>query len=249
MRDFALILALLASPAWGQITSSVEYGKAIHLADGAVVAGDFLIVPDGGSVDPIPVARITFSGLDGFPADAITVEGETQNWGVAEVYETHATETGREYLVFERGKIRVELQAIAENPLRFARERVMIEIPADDDSDDGDQDQDEDQDDGDNSHAIHAEYLIWIEEQADRGRFPRELAIATDVAIRAEMADQGLRVRIYDDDQNDVQRFVGYAGNIRPALIVYQDADNHRVFPAPKTKAELEKIVRENVIR
>lgn len=95
-----------------------------------------------------------------------------------------------------------------------------------------------------------ATWAIWIEEQEERGQHERSVSVMTDPDVRADLIERGIQPRIYDKDQDTAKPFAKIAGDVRPALILMTaDAKQTRVFPAPKSKDELETIIRENVIR
>ena len=95
-----------------------------------------------------------------------------------------------------------------------------------------------------------ATWAIWIEEQEERGQHEPAVAVMTDPEVRADLIDRGIQPRIYDKDQDTAKPFAKIAGDVRPVLILMTaDAKQTRVFPAPESKDELEKIIRENVIR
>ena len=98
-------------------------------------------------------------------------------------------------------------------------------------------------------NPIKASWVIWVEEQEHRGQFPSETKVMLDLDKRAELNDRGLKVRIFDEDQPLGKPFASAAGDVRPAMILLEDDKNFRVFKAPRTVEELEKIIRGNVIR
>ena len=98
---------------------------------------------------------------------------------------------------------------------------------------------------------IVAKWAIWIEEQSERAKHVEQTRVATQAKTRGDLIGRGIQPRIYDDDQQAAQPFLPLTdGRPLPVLVLYDEvAKEHRSFPAPKTKEELERIIRENVVR
>lgn len=96
---------------------------------------------------------------------------------------------------------------------------------------------------------VVAEWAVWIEEQQERAKHVDETAVMTDAAVRRDLEDRGLKVRIYDDDQPEAEPLVSQTKGVRPAFLLLDVSGKTRCFPAPKSREALEKIIRENVVR
>ncbi|MEM1224591.1 MAG: hypothetical protein AAGJ40_02780 [Planctomycetota bacterium] len=95
---------------------------------------------------------------------------------------------------------------------------------------------------------ILAKWVIWVEEQSERSSHPDEVAVMMDPGLRESMEDRGLKVRVYDKDLSLGKKYANIAEDL-PAMFLVESADEYRSFPAPKTKDEAERIIRENVVR
>lgn len=96
---------------------------------------------------------------------------------------------------------------------------------------------------------ILATWVVWLEEQQEGGGNPDATDVMDDAGFRQSLDDKGIKVRVYDDDQPEARSFVRVAGDIRPAMILVESPTAYRVFPAPKTVEEAERIIRETVVR
>lgn len=241
-----LILSIAASlPAFAQITTRVSTQFVIEGVSSADIDGNCLVLP---SSEPPEALATTLIDLDGHSGYAIAIDAED-----AKRQPVRVGEAGDgDYRVFSVTETYVIL--FCTNFELQKQELIRLKIgegdPEPPKPDPPDPDDDEDEPDPPGPAPIKADWLIWIEEQDSRFAYPQQTFVMTDLVTRTKMADRGLSIRIYDDDQvGTVTKFVEMAGMTRPALIIYQDSDNFRVFPAPKTTAELETLVQETVVR
>lgn len=100
--------------------------------------------------------------------------------------------------------------------------------------------------------GIRAEWAVWIEEIEDRTKHIDESQVMRDAETWEFVQSLGIKIRIYDDDQPIAAPFVKVmqqSGVQTPALILVESEQVYRVFPAPKSFAEVEKTIRGAIIR
>ena len=100
--------------------------------------------------------------------------------------------------------------------------------------------------------GIRAEWAVWIEEIEDRTKHIEESQVMRDAETWEFVQSLGIKIRIYDDDQPIAAPFVKVmqqSGVQTPALILVESEQVYRVFPAPKSFAEVEKTIRGAIIR
>ena len=118
----------------------------------------------------------------------------------------------------------------------------------DDDGDDDENDDDDDKPDPDPDPKPEPDdrfkitWAVWIEEQADRTEHREASTVMLDVDARNKLNAQGIRVRVYDDEQKAAEQFRPLIKSPLPVLIL-TNGKKHAVNPAPKTVAELEALV------
>ena len=96
---------------------------------------------------------------------------------------------------------------------------------------------------------ILAKHLVFLEERQDRALNEKKTAVITSVSLKAQMADRGIRITTYDDDELEAAPFAKLTQD-RPAMfLMNKDGKEFRIFPVPETIEGVEKIVRENTIR
>lgn len=95
-------------------------------------------------------------------------------------------------------------------------------------------------------------FVVWIEEIQDRAKHPEETLVMQDAGLRRVVADLGAKSRTYDKDQPGASSFVEIAKAKRislPALFLMEDENRYRVFPAPKSVDDAERVIRGAIIR
>lgn len=97
--------------------------------------------------------------------------------------------------------------------------------------------------------GIRAEWLVFLEEQEERAQNPAKAQVITDAGFRQTLADIGLKVRVYDDDQEVAKPFLRVAGTERPVMILVGDDGKTRVFAVPESIAQAEQLIRGAIIR
>lgn len=98
--------------------------------------------------------------------------------------------------------------------------------------------------------AIQAEWLIWIEEVQDRTKHLDQTSTMLSTQLRKTLDEIGLKVRVYDDDQPEALSYLRLVGDKRPALIILGKVPGeYRVFDAPSSVEEAEKLIRRAIVR
>jgi len=101
---------------------------------------------------------------------------------------------------------------------------------------------------------LRVNWAIWVEEISERINHPEAtdtmLAATNDGSdVNESLTDRGIKVRAYDDDQQEAGPFLSITANRRPSLVLMETADRFLVFDAPKSPEELETLIRRHAIR
>lgn len=98
--------------------------------------------------------------------------------------------------------------------------------------------------------GIRAEWLIWIEETEERTKHANQTFTMSDAGLMETISEIGLKKRVYDKDQPEAKEFIKLIDKPLPALIILgEDPRNYRVFDAPETPEDAEKLIRGAIIR
>ena len=89
-------------------------------------------------------------------------------------------------------------------------------------------------------------WAVWIYEQADAVDQIEQTNTRQSIETRRFLASKGIKAAAYDDDQDAAKAapFRTVAGKL-PALLLIQDERNMKSFAAPKSFAELQKLIEE----
>ena len=81
--------------------------------------------------------------------------------------------------------------------------------------------------------------VYFFEEQQERHLRPEQTMVITDIGLRDRLAGMGIRRVIFDKDLPSVEPWKSKFTTELPVVLFYQDSANYRIFPVPKTIAEM----------
>jgi len=94
---------------------------------------------------------------------------------------------------------------------------------------------------------LKIDWAVWVEESADRFANNAETQVMYDTKLWRWLAEKKIKRFVYDDEMAGSEPWLKFAGNIRPALILYQtEPQKHLTFPAPKTLDEAKALIEEH---
>jgi len=83
---------------------------------------------------------------------------------------------------------------------------------------------------------LKIDWAVWVEESADRFKNNAETRTMYDTSLWRWLAEKKINRFVYDDEMAGSKPWLKFAGDIRPALILYQrEPQKHLAFPARKS--------------
>ena len=87
-------------------------------------------------------------------------------------------------------------------------------------------------------------WAVWVYEQADAINQIPQTNTRLSIETRKLLESRGIKMAAYDDELEAAKPFVSVTKEL-PSLILSQDANNYRVFSAPKSVEDLKAILKE----
>lgn len=94
---------------------------------------------------------------------------------------------------------------------------------------------------------LSIDWAVWVEESADRFENNAETRTMYDTSLWRWLAEKKINRFVYDDEMAGSKPWLEFAGDIRPALILYQrEPQKHLAFPAPKSVEAAKALIEEH---
>ena len=94
---------------------------------------------------------------------------------------------------------------------------------------------------------LSIDWAVWVEESADRFENNAETRTMYDTSLWRWLAEKKINRFVYDDEMAGSKPWVKFAGDVRPALILYQrEPQKHLTFPAPKSVEAAKALIEEH---